>query len=53
MDWAKFFNMGGYAFYVWGTYSLAVVMLGLNVWLPIRELRRQQKQRKHDIHNKP
>lgn len=43
MDWGTFLHMGGYAFYVWGTYALAAVILGINVWLPLRELRQQQK----------
>ena len=29
MDWGNFFNMGGYAFFVWGSYALALVVLGI------------------------
>ncbi len=43
MNWAEFFNMGGYAFHVWTSYLLAAVILGLNVWLPLRKFRTQQK----------
>ena len=32
----EFFNMGGYAFYVWGSYALALVILALNVVFPVR-----------------
>ena len=27
MDWGKFFSMGGYAVYVWGSYGIAAVLL--------------------------
>ncbi|MEP6922056.1 MAG: heme exporter protein CcmD [bacterium] len=28
MNWAEFFRMGGYAFYVWGSYLVAAVVIG-------------------------
>jgi heme exporter protein D len=28
MNWAKFFSMGGYAFFVWGSYLTAFVAIG-------------------------
>jgi heme exporter protein D len=28
MSASEFFNMGGYAFYVWSSYALALVILG-------------------------
>jgi heme exporter protein D len=28
MDWGKFFSMGGYGFYVWGSYLFALVAMG-------------------------
>ncbi len=29
MDWGKFFEMGGYGLYVWGSYAVtALVMIG-------------------------
>lgn len=43
MNWAEFFAMGGYAFYVWASYAVAVAVLALNVWLPLR--RRKQVRR--------
>ncbi len=43
MNWADFFNMGGYAFNVWTSYLLAAVILGLNVWLPFKKFRAQQQ----------
>ena len=31
---AEFFNMGGYAFFVWTSYGLSAVVLLINVVLP-------------------
>jgi heme exporter protein D len=33
MDWSKFFAMGGYAFYVWGSYIVALIAMGGEVLL--------------------
>lgn len=35
MNWADFFAMGGYAFYVWTAYGIALVVLLINIVLPI------------------
>ncbi len=37
---SEFFHMGGYAFYVWSSYAIALVVLGLNVLVPLRNRRR-------------
>ncbi len=50
----EFFHMGGYAFYVWTSYGLALVILVVNLIIPInhertllrtlvRKLRRKQR----------
>jgi heme exporter protein D len=39
-NWSEFFNMGGYAFYVWISYGLTFVVLALNIVLPL--MQRQQ-----------
>ncbi len=39
MNWARFFNMGGYAFYVWGSFGVALVSMGVEVLL----LRRRKR----------
>ena len=31
MNWSKFFSMGGYAVYVWGSYGVTFVLLGAEV----------------------
>ncbi len=36
MSLEQFFSMGGYAFYVWTSYGIALVVLGLNLILPLR-----------------
>ncbi len=36
----EFFAMGGYAFYVWTSYGLALVVLTINLLAPIRQRRR-------------
>ena len=33
----EFLNMGGYAFYVWTSYGLALAVLLINVILPLRQ----------------
>jgi heme exporter protein D len=39
MSWAQFFDMGGYAFYVWGSFGVSLVLMGAEVLL----LRRRRK----------
>jgi len=31
-SWSAFFNMGGYAFYVWASFGLTVLCLVWEVW---------------------
>jgi heme exporter protein D len=33
MTWSEFFSMGGYGFYVWGSYLTALILLGGEVIL--------------------
>lgn len=35
MNWSEFFNMGGYAFFVWSSYGLTFVILLWNVLAPM------------------
>ena len=37
MNLNDFFHMGGYAFYVWTSYGIALFVLLLNVILPLRQ----------------
>lgn len=49
-SWSEFIHMGGYAFYVWTSYGIALVVMVANVVLPlftrkqvIRRLRRRYR----------
>ena len=35
MNWSEFFNMGGYAFFVWTSYALTLIVIVLNVVSPM------------------
>lgn len=48
MDWSKFFSMGGYGLYVWGSYGLSFVLLAgevLMLWRRKRNLARRENPR--------
>ncbi len=36
---SEFFAMGGYAFYVWGSYGVTFALLALEVFLVVRRAR--------------
>ena len=40
MNWGRFFDMGGYAFYVWGSFVVALLLMGVEVWSLRRRKRR-------------
>ena len=35
MNWSEFFNMGGYAFFVWTSYALTFAVIVANIVFPI------------------
>ena len=37
MNWSEFFNMGGYAFFVWTSYGLTFVVIVANIISPIMQ----------------
>ncbi|MBC7938268.1 MAG: heme exporter protein CcmD [Chitinophagaceae bacterium] len=37
---AEFFAMGGYGLYVWGSYGVGLLLMGLEPWLAARRRRR-------------
>lgn len=43
MNWSKFFSMGGYAFYVWGSYGVTLVLLGGEVLMLLKRKRNLAK----------
>ena len=40
MNLEEFFNMGGYAFYVWTSYGIALLVLLVNIIAPLRQRRK-------------
>ena len=44
MSWSQFFNMGGYAFYVWGSFGLALLLMSAEVLLLLRRRKRVLRQ---------
>lgn len=51
----EFFYMGGYAFYVWSSYALALMVLVVNIIIPrlrereiLRTLARKARRSQHD-----
>jgi len=40
MNLTEFLHMGGYAFYVWTSYGIALLILLANVVLPLRQRRK-------------
>lgn len=35
-SWSEFIHMGGYAFYVWTSYAIGVVVIVANIFMPLR-----------------
>jgi heme exporter protein D len=35
-SWEEFWDMGGYAFFVWGSYSVVFAGVALELWLAMR-----------------
>ena len=54
MNWSEFFSMGGYAFYVWGSYLVTLVVMGGEVLslLRRRKLLREQPRSRSEIRGK-
>jgi heme exporter protein D len=36
MNWSEFFSMGGYAFYIWGSYLAALILVGGEIALLVK-----------------
>jgi heme exporter protein D len=45
MNWSEFFYMGGYAFYVWGSYLVTFVVIIVEIVAVVRRRRRLVTQR--------
>jgi heme exporter protein D len=49
MNWSEFFHMGGYAFFVWTSYGLALVVVVANIVAPLMQRKRVIKHIKRTI----
>ena len=49
-SWSGFWNMGGYAFYVWGSYGITLILIILEI-LFLRARRRSAMRQKKSISN--
>jgi heme exporter protein D len=48
MNWSQFFSMGGYGFYVWGSYAAALIVLGGEVFF-LRQRRNAARARHSNV----
>jgi heme exporter protein D len=48
MNWSQFLSMSGYAFYVWGSYALALLAIGVEVLL-LRQRKKTLKRPHEDL----
>lgn len=37
MNWSEFFHMGGYAFFVWTSYGITLIVVVANIVAPIMQ----------------
>jgi len=53
MSWAEFLHMGGYAFYVWTSFGLALIVLSGNVLYAVKRKQKviQQLKRRAMVQN--
>ncbi len=49
MNWSEFFHMGGYAFFVWGSYAVALIVVLGNIVTPIMQRKKVIKRIKRTI----
>ena len=43
MSWGQFFNMGGYALYIWGSYGLALIAIAIEILFLVNRKRTLRK----------
>ena len=51
MDWGKFISMGGYGFYVWGSYLVALVAFSAEI-LFLNKKKRSLEQAKREMQSR-
>ena len=52
MNWARFFDMGGYAFYVWGSFGVALGLMAAEVLLLRRRRKRALSRQADEAHQR-
>jgi heme exporter protein D len=40
--WSQFWHMGGYGFFVWGSYGVTALAIALEVWALLRRAKRSR-----------
>ena len=38
-SWSQFWDMGGYGLYVWGSYAVTALLMGVEVWMAVHRHR--------------
>ncbi len=49
MNWSEFFHMGGYAFFVWTSYALTLLVIVANIISPVMQRKKIIKRIKRAI----
>jgi heme exporter protein D len=49
MSWSEFFSMGGYAFYIWGSYLAALVLIGGEIALLVKRKNSVKRQAEETV----
>lgn len=42
-SWSEFFSMGGYGFYVWGSYLVSFICIASEIWILLNRQRTLQQ----------
>jgi heme exporter protein D len=49
INWSEFFYMGGYAFYIWPAYGIALCILLANILVPYGRQKKLMREVKHRL----
>lgn len=52
MTWSEFFSMGGYAFYVWGSYLVTLLVMGGEVVFLLRRKKSLRAPARRSLENR-
>ncbi len=51
MDWSTFFSMGGYAFYVWGSYAATLIAISTELFF-LAKKKKSLERTNHDLQSR-